>query len=122
VLVGLAARRRDDGQEAPGVRDTLELAARFDPESALREDARRALAGLPAAGESGGEREATFLTLDAAPGAIPRAMTGVVFGADGTSVPIVFDDEGFALVAALPPGEARLVLAPRFASYEAPAP
>jgi len=28
-------------------------------------------------------------------------------------VPIAFDDDGFALVPSMPPGEARLVLAPR---------
>jgi hypothetical protein len=42
--------------------------------------------------------------------------------ADGLSVPIVFDDDGYAIVPGAPPGEGRVVLAPRLPAYESPAP
>jgi hypothetical protein len=37
---------------------------------------------------------------------------------DGLAVPLVFDEDGFAIVAGVPPGDARLVLAPRLPSYK----
>ena len=47
---------------------------------------------------------------------------GSLVRADGLAIPIAFDDDGYAIIPGLPPGEARLVLAPRLPSYKAPAP
>ena len=40
----------------------------------------------------------------------------------GDKLVLVFDDEGYAIVAGLPPGEARLVLAPRLPANESTKP
>ena len=65
--------------------------------------------------------EIAWLHLAGADGnAPPPNMTGALYRADGLAVPIAFDDEGFAIVPGVPPGEARLVLAPRLPAYEPP--
>jgi hypothetical protein len=45
-------------------------------------------------------------------------MVATVVGADGLARPVVFDEEGYALVPGLPPGEARVRLAPALPAYE----
>jgi hypothetical protein len=52
----------------------------------------------------------------------PLEMTGTLIESDGLAVPIAFDDEGYALVPGVVPGEARLHLAPRLPAYLAPSP
>jgi hypothetical protein len=47
-----------------------------------------------------------------------EAFVGSLVRSDGIAVPVVFDDEGFALVPGLPPGEGRLVLAPKLPAYK----
>jgi hypothetical protein len=49
-------------------------------------------------------------------------VTARVLTSDGLALPVVFDDDGFAVVPGLPPGPTRLVLAPRLASYQASSP
>ncbi|MDP9001648.1 MAG: hypothetical protein M3O46_16235, partial [Myxococcota bacterium] len=67
--------------------------------------------------------EVAWLRLTPAPGAtVPRDMTAALVGSDGIARPIAFDDDGYALVPGMPPGEARLRLAPRLPPYEAPPP
>lgn len=43
-------------------------------------------------------------------------FAGSLVRSDGVAVPIVFDEEGYAVVPNLPPGEARVILAPRLPS------
>jgi hypothetical protein len=82
---------------------------------AARAEARIAAAGGPATGE------VAWVRLLAAPGAsLPSWTTGTLTGVDGLSRPLVFDDDGYALVGGLPPGEARLRLASRVTAYESP--
>jgi len=128
IVEALAARTRDT--TAPARKNTLELAAQLDPDGPTRAAARRALATVGAATEEAlpfprvpGGGEAAWLRI-APNGTKPTstAFVAAVLRADGTAVPIAFDDDGFAIVPAMPPGEARLVLAPRLPSYEAPAP
>ena len=52
----------------------------------------------------------------------PRDLLATYVRADGVAVPIVFDDDGYALVLGIPAGTGRLILAPRVPSYEASAP
>jgi hypothetical protein len=61
------------------------------------------------------------VTLDG--GAPPgEVFIGSVVRSDGVAVPMAFDEDGFAIVPGLPPGESRLVLAPRLPSYKASKP
>ena len=72
----------------------------------------------------GSDRHATrsrwLRIVPAAGAAAPQAMTAMVVGADGLARPIVFDDDGYALVPGLPSGEATLRLAPRLPAYDSP--
>jgi hypothetical protein len=123
VIEALVTRTRD--ATAPARRSTLEIAAQLDPDGPTRQAAHGTLAP-PIAVETAWLR----ITLDggAAPSLSPgvpgarEAFVGSVVRSDGIAVPIAFDDDGFALVPGLPPGEARLVLAPRLPSYKAPTP
>ncbi len=95
---------------------TLARAARFDPEPALRAVASRARAGLPAP-EPPPSRDLLWLHVMTASGAPPPPplVTGLVVRADGLALPVVFDEDGYALVPAGARAGAtpRLVLAPR---------
>lgn len=118
LVQALAARTQDEA--APSRRDTLALAARLDPDRITRDLASRAQAGaaLPRAPAA---NEVAWVRLVAAPGAsLPPAATGTVTPPDGVARPIVFDDDGYALVGGLPPGEASLRLASRVTAYQSP--
>ncbi len=82
--------------------------------------ARRALDGLPMpAGPS--HDDIAWLQLAAAPGArLPAAETATLVESDGTARPVAFDDDGYAIVPGVAPGEATVRLAPRVQAYEAP--
>jgi len=129
VLGALAERRQD--ASAPARALTLKLASDLDPDGPSRQLARRAgeASPGPAAAPTGPAlgppiaTEAAWLRITQAEGAPPgEVYVGSVVRADGLAVPIAFDDDGFAIVPGLPPGEARLVLAPRLPSYKAPSP
>jgi hypothetical protein len=45
-------------------------------------------------------------------------MVGALLRSDGLAVPIAFDLDGYAIVPGVPPGEGRLVLAPRVPAYQ----
>lgn len=108
-------------RSSPAVARTLALAAALDPDALVRWTARRALSGAPSAGldgEAASAREVAWIRIAAAPGAVAlRDETGLLVRSDGLAVPIVFDDDGYALVPGIPPGEARLRLAPRLPVY-----
>lgn len=118
IVAALAARTAD--AKASARREALE-AARLDPDAAVARTARAALANLPPRSDDpapGGE--VAWIRLVSSDGAKPdRTFSGVVVGSDGVAVPVVFDDDGHALVAGLPPGPYRLVLASGAPSYDA---
>ena len=113
-MTALAARKGD--ANAPARKLTLEQAAKLDPDAGIRRIASAALTGgavavLPT---SPPRLEVAWLRLAKDDGTAPgEAFVGSVVRADGIALPIAFDAEGFAVIGGLPPGEARLVLAPR---------
>jgi hypothetical protein len=118
VVGALVARTKD--ASSPARRSTLEMAALLDPDGPTRQIARGGLSGsgAPLAAPITNETAWLRITLDS--GAPPgEVYVGAVVRSDGVSVPMTFDEDGFAIVPGLPPGEARLVLAPRLPSYEA---
>jgi len=118
LVLALAARTDDEG--SPARREALSLAARLDPDRVTRDAAARIETGVAPAGA----REVAWVRLLAAPGATLPATaaptTATLTGSDGLARPLVFDDDGYALVGGLPPGEARLRLASRVTAYESP--
>ncbi len=119
VIAALAARTED--AKAPARKATLEMAAELDPDGLVRQSARRALAGATVPFSDPPVHEVTWLrmTLDGGQPPPPgEAFVGSLVRSDGLAVPVVFDDEGFALVPGLPPGEGRLVLAPKLPPYK----
>ncbi len=126
IVLALASRPDAD---APVARATLLLAARLDPDAAVRALARRARAESPRAGRRGmvdapapdPPRELAWLRLTTLEGGAPSPTTAAFVRADGLAVPIAFDGDGYALVPGAPPGPSRLVLAPRLpGAYERP--
>jgi HEAT repeat protein len=150
IISALAARTQD--ASAPARKETLETASQLDPDGPTRQAARRGLLGSssPFAPPIAAETAWLRVTLDggAAPSLLepkartnlvePKARTNLVepkaptnlvepfvgslVRSDGIAVPLAFDDDGFAVVGGLPPGDARLVLAPRLPSYKAEGP
>jgi len=107
---------KDDG--APSRFETLEWAAQLDPDAGVRVAAKHGLEGKRPP-SSGFVREIAWIHLVAAEGAtLPTPLTGALVGSDGLARPIVFDEEGYALVPGVPPGAALLRLAPRVQSYK----
>ena len=128
IVAALAARTGSDAA-APQRLETLRIAARFDPDRVVRVAASRALAGLPptldarARAHAQEESEVLWLRVAAAGGEpAPHDVTASLYRSDGLAVPVVFDDDGYAIVPGSPLGEGRLVLAPRLPVYHAPAP
>jgi cellulose synthase operon protein C len=121
IVAALASRTGD--ASAPARARTLALASRLDPDGPTRQLARLALGGSAAPLAAPLTFEVAWLRLTREGGAQPtEAFAGALVGSDGVALPIAFDEEGYAIVARVPPGEARLVLAPRLPSYEASSP
>jgi HEAT repeat protein len=98
-------------------RSALLLAASLDPDAAARDVARRALSGDAQLGARM-PREVAWLELRAIPPAsVPPNETASFVRSDGVAVPIAFDRDGYALVVGIPPGGARVRLAPRLPPY-----
>ncbi len=118
IVGALAARTRDAASTAR--QDVLDLASHLDPDAVTREVASRARAGLPPLGPTSGH-EVAWVRLAAAEGAtLPQGMTASLLAADDVARPIVFDDDGYALVGGLPSGEVTVRLASRLASGAGP--
>ena len=118
LVEALAGRTADAG--APLRRSSLELAATLDPDRLVRTTARRALDGAPPPARPPHD-DVAWLDLAAAPGArVPAGETAMLVESDGTVRPIVFDEDGYAIVPGVAPGEATVRLAPRVQAYEAP--
>jgi hypothetical protein len=112
ALGALAARDKD--ASAPARKNVLAIASELDPDGAVRQGARRAINGATAPYSASPISECAWLRLTLDNGGQPgEAFVGSIVRSDGVAVPIVFDEEGFAVVPGLPPGESRLVLAPR---------
>lgn len=120
AILAALARRRDPGA-AETARRTFALAARLDPDRVARWTAQRALAGRDAGNaDAATGSEIAWLQLVPATGAAPLVgATGLLVLPSGMGVPVAFDDDGYALVPGLPPGQARLRLAPRLPAYSA---
>jgi hypothetical protein len=115
IVSALASRSSEAGTSVR--RDSLELAARFDPDDTARETARRALeAKEPTRSEL--VPEVAWIQITAARGAVPPSgETGVLIRSDGLAMPIAFDEDGYALVPGVRSGGAQLRLAPRLPEY-----
>lgn len=121
LVVALVARTAD--ATAPARRSTLEVAAQLDPDGPIRQAARLGLSSVAAPLAPAFANDAAWLRVTLDGGAPPgEVFVGSVVRSDGVAVPIAFDDDGFAMVPGLPPGESRLVLAPRLPSYKASKP
>jgi hypothetical protein len=120
VVASLGARK--EAADSPRRLETLALAATLDPDAIVRAIAARAQAGR-AVDAVPMLRGVEWLHVEAPTGAtLPKELRAMFVRADGLAVPLVFDDDGYAIVAGTPPGEGRVVLAPRLPAYESPAP
>jgi HEAT repeat protein len=124
VVDALATLVTADGETT---RDrALALAARLDPDPLARWTAATALARGRARSDAprrGAVEEVAWIRLVPAEGAaLEHDPTALIAPNSGIALPIVFDDEGYALVPGVSPGEARLRLAPGLPSYTPPAP
>jgi OOP family OmpA-OmpF porin len=117
ALIEALAAHAGDARAVPSFRETLEVAAELDPDGVTRALARGALDGRAPAGREVGREVAWLRVVPAEGGVLPRELTGRV-EADGVAWPIAFDEDGYALVPGLVPGDVRLGLAPRLPTYE----
>ncbi len=119
ILHALAEHTGSDAM-SPARQGTLKLASRLDPDRMVRWIAARALLNAPAPITTE-PREMSWIriTPPEGGGALPSNVVGTLVRSDGMAVPIAFDDDGYALVPGVPPGDARLYLAPRVTAYEA---
>ena len=126
IVSALVARAARGAPGADAAREgVLELAARLDPDAVARWTASTAIAGsaAPDRVDRAGVREVAWIRLAPAEASMPALdRTALLADEAEIAVPIVFDDEGYALVPGVSPGEARLRLAPSSPSYSAPAP
>jgi HEAT repeat protein len=120
VVWALAARTKD--ASAPARKTTLETAAGLDPDGPTRLAARRGAAGAATPFAAPITRDVAWLRVTLETGASPGEPYVGALVDDGVAIPMAFDDEGYAIVAGLTPGEARLVLAPRLPSYKSSGP
>jgi hypothetical protein len=122
ALIDALATHAAREPRAPALHDALALAAWLDPDEVVRWTARRALEGSPSDRRQL-VREVAWLNLVPADGAPrPHGVTATLLPADGLALPFAFDDDGYALVPGVAPGEARVRLAPRLPAYDAASP
>jgi HEAT repeat protein len=122
VVDALSARTGEDA-EAPARQNALWLAARLDPDRAVRWTASRALSPRATVPGHPSSPEVSWLRLAPAEGAtLPQNLDATLVTSNGLALPIAFDEDGYALVVGVAPGEARVRLAPRPPAYEAPPP
>ena len=118
IVISLAEHTGADAM-APARQNALRVASRLDPDRTVRWIAERALVGAPAPITTE-PREMSWVRIvtPEGGGALPANVAGTLVRSDGVAVPIAFDDDGYALVPGVPPGEARLYLAPRVTAYD----
>jgi hypothetical protein len=117
AIAGLAARPAD--APSPSRKRTLELAASLDPDGPTRWMADRALRALRTAAPARLSEVAWIRLVPAEGTTLPPDATGLLVRSDGEARPIAFDDDGYAVVPGMPPGDAQLRLAPALPSYSA---
>jgi HEAT repeat protein len=122
----IEALTRHPAEAAMAGRSTLMHASSMDPDEGARWTAARALDGMPPERTMNGDgtpRAIAWLRLAPTAGSsgLP-GETALVIRSDGVAVPVAFDDDGYALVPGMPPGEATLRLAPRLPPYSSQAP
>ena len=108
ALVRALAARTGADADAPSRREALALAASLEPDAVTRDIARRALEGLPAPALPAGREVAWSRVVPAEGAMLPHALSGALVGVDTPARPVVFDDDGYAIVPGLPPDDARL--------------
>jgi hypothetical protein len=101
---------------------TLALAAQLDPDAVVRALAQGSLDSTRPAGRPLVREVAWMRVVEADGATLPTEMTGTLVQSDGLAVPVAFDEDGYALVPGVLPGEARLRLAPGLPAYLAPSP
>ena len=112
IITALASRKKD--ASSPARKKALDLAAQFDPDGPTQRAAKRALDGSTEPFTAPQATEVGWFRLATGTGAAPNeSFAGAIVRSDGVALPIVFDDDGYAVVAGLPAGDARLVLTPR---------
>lgn len=112
IITALAQRTAD--ATSPARKKTLEVAAQFDPDGPTQRAAKRALAGTTEPFGAPQSTEVGWYRLASPSGGAPNEpYAGAIVRSDGVALPIVFDDDGYAVVPGLPAGDARLVLTPR---------
>jgi hypothetical protein len=116
ALVAALAERIADAT-APSRKTTLTEAARLDPDAQVRFIASRALEGRVAELRSAPVPEIAWMRLTEASGKAPPAggepFLAALVRSDGLAVPFAFDDDGYAHIPGVPPGEARVIFTPR---------
>jgi hypothetical protein len=118
ALIEALAGRASALPLAPCVEEALSLAARLDPDPVTRALAARSLRGEAPADVMPGREVAWLRVLPADAAALPRELTGTAVQANGVAWPVVFDEDGYALLPGLTPGDVRLGLAPRLPAYQ----
>ncbi|NOU33517.1 MAG: hypothetical protein HOO96_36945, partial [Polyangiaceae bacterium] len=104
-------RLRPGESRAKALRDTLALAATWEPEAEVRAAAQDAQRPATAALAPGG---ATWLTAEpVAEGAQPEEQAGVLWDEEGSLHVVVFDRAGDATIAGTGHGPGDLFLSPR---------
>ena len=122
VVDALSSRTGEDSA-APGRQNVLRLAARLDPDRVVRRTASHALTTRATAPGPPSSCQVSWLRIVPAEGAtLPEDVAATFVASDGSALPIAFDEDGYALVVGVAPGEARVRLAPRPPAYEAPLP
>jgi hypothetical protein len=120
LVEGLIVRGARSSAGLP--RQTLEIAAALDPDPTVRWLAGRDRSYVRGLDDSG-VREVAWIRLAPAEGSdLPPHETGVLVTSDDDILPIAFDDDGYALIPGIPPGQSRLRLAPRLPTYSARVP
>ena len=115
MVLALAGRAVDEG--VPSRARALDRAASLDPDGGARAIAERALRSLPPP-QVATQGDAVWLRAMDVNGDPPSSpATGILLRPDSLALPIVFDDDGYALSPS-PTGPARLMLAPRLPAYE----
>jgi HEAT repeat protein len=117
VIAAIAQRVAD--ADAPARRETLAFAAQLDPDPTVRWLASHADGAIHPSRPTSPPEVAWVRLVAEAGASLPFGSSATLTGADGLARPIIFDEEGHALVGGVPAGGARLRLASRVAAYEA---
>lgn len=117
IASALVARQKDRG--APLREYTLDIAQRFDPDALVRIAARaQTPPGAVAQAPRRARSVAWLATTTDAGGDAGAPVLAAFVDESASTLPISFDDEGFALVLTASAGSARVVLAPRLPPYD----